>query len=121
VTNWRPSIAALAARPALRRAASCGPAHEQYVPAFHPDLQKCSCRPIAGVDGVPGAEGGSKARSGTGATRREASMARTNPLTRPSTWQQSSMGGLSLMNFQFCQQDAASRMPELIQIVHQRR
>ena len=81
-------------------------------------------RTIRGADlnyPVPGAEGGSKARSGTGATRREASMARTNPLTRPSTWQQSSMGGLNLMSFQFCQQDVASGMRELIQIVHQRR
>src|SRR5271165_3317351 len=33
----------------------------------------------------PGARVGSKARSGTGATRSEASMARTHPLTRPST------------------------------------
>src|SRR6478735_2117394 len=57
--------------------------------------------PFVGADlnyPVPGAEGGSKARSGTGATRRETSMARTNPLTRPSTWQQSSMGGLNLMS-----------------------
>ena len=32
----------------------------------------------------PGSQGGSKARSGTGATRSEASKARTHPLTRPS-------------------------------------
>jgi hypothetical protein len=44
--------------------------------------------PFLGADlhpGSPGAQVGSKARSGTGATRSEASMARTHPLTRPST------------------------------------
>ena len=44
--------------------------------------------PFLGADlhpGSPGAQGRSKARSGTGATRSEASMARTHPLTRPST------------------------------------
>lgn len=81
-------------------------------------------KPFVGADlnyRVPGAEGGSKARSGTGATRRETSMARTNSLTRPSTWQQSSTGGLNLMSFQFRQQDAASGSRKSIQIVHQRR
>ena len=44
--------------------------------------------PFLGADlhpGSSGAQGRSKARSGTGATRSEASMARTHPLTRPST------------------------------------
>jgi hypothetical protein len=44
--------------------------------------------PFLGADlrcGQRRAEGGSRARSGTGAARSAASTARTNPLTRPST------------------------------------
>src|SRR5260370_29843706 len=44
--------------------------------------------PFLGADlhpGSPGAQVGSKARSGTGATRSEASMARTHLLARPIT------------------------------------
>ena len=47
-------------------------------------------RPFLGADlrrVMQGAQGESKACSGTGATRSEASMARTDPLTRPSTLQ----------------------------------
>jgi hypothetical protein len=54
--------------------------------------------------GLLGAQGGSKARSGTGATRSEASMARTHPLARLSTRLIIASGGPKLMRscFGFC-------------------
>src|ERR1700745_4396141 len=57
-------------------------------------------RTFLGADlhsGLLGAQGGSKARSGTGATRSEASMARTHPLARLSTRLIIASGGPKLM------------------------
>src|ERR1700745_2195958 len=64
-------------------------------------------RTFLGADlhsGLLGAQGGSKARSGTGATRSEASMARTHPLARLSTRLIIASGGPKLMRscFGFC-------------------
>src|SRR5260370_42357702 len=60
--------------------------------------------PFVGADlhsGSPGAQGGSKARSGTGATRSEASMARTHPLMRLSPRRLLPAVGPNLMSSHF--------------------